>query len=89
MRLAGSDEVFDQLSASARQKDSAQHVENVIEQIEILRAKGLGDQAAIGHGLNIWAGNEEAVSANPRFAAIYGDVPVSPPGNNSPGDTSD
>ncbi len=88
MRLAGSDEVFDQLSASAQNSD-VQHVENVIEQIEILRARGMGDQAAIQHGLNIWAGNEEAVSANPRFAAIYGDVPVSPPGNNSPGDTSD
>ena len=89
MRLAGSDEVFDQLSASTRSKDPAQHVESVIEQIEILRAKGLGDQAAIGHGLNIWAGNEEAVSANPRFAAIYGDVPTSPPGNTGPGDSSD
>tara|TARA_B100001121_G_scaffold278838_1_gene269679 strand:+ start:117 stop:383 length:267 start_codon:yes stop_codon:yes gene_type:complete len=88
VRLAGSDEVFDQLSASAQNSD-VQHVENVIEQIEILRARGMGDQAAIQHGLNIWAGNEEAVSANPRFAAIYGDVPVSPPGNNSPGDTSD
>jgi|TARA_R100000084_G_scaffold39646_1_gene16221 hypothetical protein len=88
VRLAGSDEVFDQLSASAQNTD-VQHVENVIEQIEILRARGMGDQAAIQHGLNIWAGNEEEVSANPRFAAIYGDVPISPPGNNSPGDTSD
>ena len=88
MRLAGSDEVFDQLSASAQNSD-VQHVENVIEQIEILRARGMGDQAAIQHGLNIWAGNEEAVSANPRFAAIYGDVPTSPPGNTGPGDSSD
>ena len=73
MRLAGSDDIFQELSACANQSQSADHVENVIEQIEILRAKGLGDQAAIEHGLNIWSGKEESVAAGPRFAAIYGD----------------
>jgi len=91
VRLAGSDEVFNSLSATARntKHDSGQHVESVIEQIELLRAKGLGEQAAITHGLNIWEGKEEAVSAGPRFAAIYGDVPTSPPGDDSPGNSSD
>jgi len=73
LRLAGSDDIFQELSACANQSQSADHVENVIEQIEILRAKGLGDQAAIEHGLNIWSGKEESVAAGPRFAAIYGD----------------
>lgn len=89
MRLAGSDEVFEQLSTKAQTSDHAQNFEGVIEQIEILRAKGLGDPAAIEHGLNIWAGNEEAVSANPRFAAIYGDAPSSPPGDTSSSSTTD
>jgi len=89
VRLAGSDEVFSQLSATTHGNDGAQHVEDVIEQIEILRAKGLGDPAAIEHGLNIWAGKEDAVSANPRFAAIYGDVTNSPAGDTGPSDSSD
>ena len=73
MRLAGSDDIFNELSACAKQTQSADHVEGVIEQIELLRAKGLSDQAAIQHGLNIWNGQEESVQAGPRFAAIYGD----------------
>ena len=73
MRLAGSDDIFKELSACAQQRNSGDHVDGVIEQIEILRAKGLGSPAAIEHGLNIWQGKEEAVSASPRFAAIYGD----------------
>ena len=89
MRLAGSDEVFDQLSAKTQNNEPAQHFESVIEQIEILRDHGLGDKAAIDHGLNIWAGNEEAVSASPRFAAIYGDVPTSTGRDLSPGDGPD
>ena len=88
MRLAGSDEVFNRLSASAGQ-NSVDHVDSVIEQIEILRAKGLGDQAAIQHGLNIYEGKEEAVSAGPRFAAIYGDVSTSPPGDAGTSDSAD
>lgn len=75
MRLAGSDDIFNELSACAN-NSSADHVEGVIEQIEILRAKGLGDSAAIEHGLNIWQGKEDSVSAGPRFAAIYGDAPT-------------
>ena len=73
MRLAGSDEVFDQLSANSTQRHSADHVESVIEQIELLREKGLGSDAAIHHGLNAWNGGEEPVQPSPRFAAIYGD----------------
>ena len=73
MRLAGSDDIFKELSACSKQSVSGDHVDGVIEQIEILRAKGLGSPAAIEHGLNIWQGKEEAVSASPRFAAIYGD----------------
>lgn len=75
MRLAGSDDIFNELSAFSKNSNSGDHVDGVIEQIEILRAKGLGVPAAIEHGLNIWEGREEAVSANPRFAAIYGDGP--------------
>ena len=75
MRLAGSDDIFNGLSACSKNSNSGDHVDGVIEQIEILRAKGLGVPAAIEHGLNIWEGREEAVSANPRFAAIYGDGP--------------
>ena len=76
MRLAGSDDIFKELSACVKSSQSADHVEGVIEQIEILRAKGLGDQAAIQHGLNIWKGDEDSVAAGPRFAAIYGDGPT-------------
>ena len=75
MRLAGSDDIFNELSACSKNSNSGDHADGVIEQIEILRAKGLGVPAAIEHGLNIWEGREEAVSANPRFAAIYGDGP--------------
>ena len=74
MRLAGSDDVFKRLSATSDKSSTADHVDSVVEQIEVLRAKGLGDQAAIKHGLNIWEGTEEPVEANPRFAAIYGDL---------------
>lgn len=86
MRLAGSDDIFQELSACANQSQSADHVENVIEQIEILRAKGLGDQAAIEHGLNIWSGKEESVAAGPRFAAIYGDGTSNSPPSAGDGD---
>ena len=79
MRLAGSDDIFNELSACSKNSNSGDHVDGVIEQIEILRAKGLGAPAAIEHGLNIWEGREEAVSANPRFAAIYGDGPIDNP----------
>ncbi|OUW83253.1 MAG: hypothetical protein CBD74_06000 [Saprospirales bacterium TMED214] len=75
MRLAGSDNIFHELSAYSKAADPGDCVEGVIEQIEILRAKGLGSSAAIEHGLNIWEGKEDAVSASPRFAAIYGDGP--------------
>lgn len=75
MRLAGSDEVFNQLSAASNKSNTANQVESVIEQIELLREKGLGSDAAIHHGLNIWSGREEAVQPSPRFAAIYGDAP--------------
>ena len=74
MRLAGSDDVFKRLSATSDKSPTADHVDSVVEQIEVLRAKGLGDQAAIKHGLNIWEGTEEPVEANQRFAAIYGDL---------------
>lgn len=89
MRLAGSDDVFDKLSATSNQSSTADHVDSVVEQIEVLRAKGLGDQAAIQHGLNIWKGTEEAVEASPRFAAIYGDSPSNDSGNASPVDGAD
>jgi hypothetical protein len=74
VRLAGSDEVFNRLSATSDKSSTADHVDSVVEQIEVLRARGLGDQAAIQHGLNIWKGTEDPVEANPRFAAIYGDL---------------
>ena len=48
-------------------------------------AKGLGASAAIEHGLNIWQGKEDAVSASPRFAAIYGDGSTDNPAD--PGDS--
>jgi hypothetical protein len=73
MRLAGSNEYFDQLSASSQKQNSANQFETVIEQIELLREKGLGSDAAIHHGLNIWNGTEDAVQPSPRFAAIFGD----------------
>ena len=73
MRLAGSDDIFNELSACSKNSSSGDNVDEVIEQIEILRGKGLGASAAIEHGLNIWQGKEDAVSASPRFAAIYGD----------------
>lgn len=68
---------------------SADHVDGVIEQIEILRAKGLSSPAAIEHGLNIWEGKEDAVSASPRFAAIYGDGPTDNTPSPSNSDQSD
>ena len=86
MRLAGSDDIFNELSAHATESQSARHVDSVIEQIEILRSKGLSDSAAIGHGLNIWEGREEAISAGPRFAAIYGDG--TPDSTASPSDSN-
>jgi len=89
LRLAGSDDIFDELSACTNHTSSRDHVESVIEQIEILRAKGLGDSAAIEHGLNIWQGKEESVSAGPRFAAIYGDVSADSPINSEPGGQPD
>ena len=89
MRLAGSDDVFDRLSATSNKSSTADHVDSVVEQIEVLRAKGLGDQAAIQHGLNIWNGTEEAVEANQRFAAIYGDAPSNDSGNSGPIDGAD
>ncbi len=89
MRLAGSDDIFSELSACSKHSKSADHVDGVIEQIEILRAKGLSPPAAIEHGLNIWEGKEDAVSASPRFAAIYGDGPTDNPPGPSDGDQSD
>ncbi len=89
MRLAGSDDIFSELSACSKHSKSADHVDGVIEQIEILRAKGLGSEAAIGHGLNIWEGKEDAVSASPRFAAIYGDGPTDNPVSPSDSNQSD
>ena len=88
MRLAGSDDIFNELSACTKHSHSGDHVDGVIEQIEILRAKGLGSTAAIEHGLNIWQGKEEAVSANPRFAAIYGDGSTDNPASSSDGGES-
>ncbi len=88
MRLAGSDDIFNELSACAN-SSTADHVEGVIEQIEILRAKGLGDPAAIEHGLNIWQGKEDSVSAGPRFAAIYGDVSTDSPASPEHSDSAD
>jgi len=84
VRLAGSDDIFRELSACSKTSSSSDHVDSVIEQIEILRGKGLGTSAAIKHGLNIWQGKEDAVSASPRFAAIYGDG--STDNSASPGD---
>ncbi len=84
MRLAGSDEYFDQLSASSQKQNTANQFETVIEQIELLREKGLGSDAAIHHGLNIWNGNEDAVQPSPRFAAIYGDDTADDPESSSP-----
>ena len=84
MRLAGSDDIFNELSACSKTSGSGDHVDGVIEQIEILRGKGLGAPAAIEHALNIWHGKEDAVSASPRFAAIYGDGSTNDPA--SPGD---
>jgi|TARA_X000001382_G_scaffold112715_1_gene90073 hypothetical protein len=89
VRLAGSDDVFSRLSATSKETSTADQVDSVVEQIEVLRAKGLGDQAAIQHGLNIWNGTEEAVEANPRFAAIYGDSPSNDSGNSGPVDGAD
>jgi len=89
LRLAGSDDIFQELSACANHSRSRDQVESVIEQIEILRAKGLGDSAAIEHGLNIWEGKEESVSAGPRFAAIYGDVSTDSTTSPEPGGNAD
>ena len=89
MRLAGSDDIFNELSACSKTSSSGDHVDGVIEQIEILRGKGLGASAAIEHGLNIWQGKEDAVSASPRFAAIYGDGPTDNPAIPSDGGQSD
>lgn len=89
MRLAGSDDVFSRLSATSKETSTADQVDSVVEQIEVLRAKGLGDLAAIQHGLNIWNGTEEAVEANPRFAAIYGDLSSNDSRDASPVDGPD
>ena len=89
MRLAGSDDIFNELSACAQYSNSGDHVDGVIEQIEILRAKGLGSPAAIEHGLNIWQGKEDAVSASPRFAAIYGDGSADNPASSGDGGEPD
>ena len=89
MRLAGSDDVFKRLSATSHKPSTADHVDSVVEQIEVLRAKGLGDQAAIKHGLNIWNGKEEPVEANTRFAAIYGDLSSNDSRDARPVDGSD
>ena len=89
MRLAGSDDIFNELSACSKTSSSGDHVDGVIEQIEILRGKGLGASAAIEHGLNIWQGKEDAVSASPRFAAIYGDGSTDNPASPNDGGESD
>ena len=89
MRLAGSDDIFSELSACSKTSILVTHVDGVIEQIEILRGKGLGAPAAIEHGLNIWEGKEDAVSASPRFAAIYGDGPSDNPAGSGDGGESD
>ena len=89
MRLAGSDDIFNELSACSKTSSSGDHVDGVIEQLEILRGKGLGASAAIGHGLNIWQGKEDAVSARPRVAAIYGDGSINNPASPDAGSESD
>ena len=79
---------FNELSACSKTSSSGDHVDGVIEQIEILRGKGLGDQAAIEHGLNIWSGKEESVAAGPdlrRFMVMAPtDNPASPDDSDKP-----
>ena len=64
MRLAGSDEIFSQLSATNAQQNSANHVENVIEQIELLREKGLVVMPLFITGLTF--GTVEGPPCNPQ-----------------------
>lgn len=75
MRLAASHAVVDRLQRALTQQRAAdaqiEQLEAVSEMFELLRAKGLGNQAAMKHAVRMVAGEEPRVEHR-RFADLHG-----------------
>lgn len=74
MRLAASQGVYDQLAGRVNAQKAIAHVEAISEMYEMLRAGGLGDEAAMQHAARMVQGQEPMAAPSIRFAAIYGDT---------------
>jgi hypothetical protein len=72
VRLAASQQVIDQLAGRINTRNAIANAEAVSEVYEMLRAKGIGSQAAMQHAERMIQGDEPMATPSIRFASVYG-----------------
>lgn len=68
MRLAGDDDIFDEIQSSSSNK-----LDKYFEAYQILKSKGLSEETADATAIRMAQGLEPMVKPTLRFALIYGD----------------
>ena len=74
MRLAGSQELYNALSDQPDGGESLDKAELFVQTYELLRSKGLGDDAANYYAGEMVNGREPMAKLTRRFAGTYGGV---------------